>query len=81
MAIINLADPERWVLEQILPSVGGRTLSMNGHNDIVRCAHLDTKASGAAADPARLQSVDSDLLQTSTVVTGGEDGRICLWKL
>lgn len=45
VAIVNLADPERWVLEQVLPGVGGRTLATNGHSDIVRCAHLDTNVS------------------------------------
>jgi hypothetical protein len=43
VAVINLADPERWVLEQVLPGVGGRTLGGAGHSDIVRCAYLDTK--------------------------------------
>ncbi|KAL8292554.1 hypothetical protein RQP46_001166 [Phenoliferia psychrophenolica] len=61
IAIINLSDPSRWILEQVLPGVGGRTLGGQGHADIVRCAHLDT--------------------ETSTVVTGGEDGRVCVWSL
>ncbi|KAI5480520.1 WD repeat domain 89 [Pseudohyphozyma bogoriensis] len=61
VAIINARDPKNWVLEQVLPGVGGRTLGGRGHADIVRCACLDSK--------------------TSTVATGGEDGRICLWSL
>ncbi|KAK4698828.1 WD repeat-containing protein 89, partial [Phenoliferia sp. Uapishka_3] len=61
IAIINMKDPSRWILEQVLPGVGGRTLGGQGHADIVRCAYLDT--------------------QTSTVVTGGEDGRVCVWTL
>lgn len=61
IAIINLKDPENWVLEQLLPGTGGRSLGGSGHSDIVRCASLDTKA--------------------STLVTGGEDGQICLWSV
>ncbi|KAM0750479.1 WD40 repeat-like protein [Meredithblackwellia eburnea MCA 4105] len=61
VAIMNLKDPKNWILEQVLPGVGGRTLGGQGHSDIIRCAHLDA--------------------QTSTVVTGGEDGKICLWTL
>lgn len=43
VAIMNLADLERWVLEQHLPGVGGRTLGGKGHADIVRCSYLDLK--------------------------------------
>ncbi|SCV67395.1 BQ2448_5006 [Microbotryum intermedium] len=60
-ALLNLSDPRRWILEQNLPGVGGRTLEGKGHADIVRCAAMNT--------------------QTGTVVTGGEDGRVCLWSV
>ena len=43
--MINLSDPDRWVLEHVLPGVGGRTLGGAGHSDIVRCSYLNTKVS------------------------------------
>jgi len=45
VAILNLADPEQWIMEQYLPDVGGRTLGGKGHADIVRCSHLDLRVS------------------------------------
>lgn len=65
VAIINLADPDRWVLEHVLPGVGGRTLGGAGHADIVRCAHLDTKvslrpASWSPSERARRESLAKD---------------------
>ena len=42
---MNLSDPSHWVMERILPSVGGRTLGGDGHSDIVRCADVDFKVS------------------------------------
>lgn len=67
------------MLEQVLACVGGRTLGGAGHADIVRCAHLDPKVSPTLSSsvPSLMQPVE----QTSTIVTGGEDGRVCLWKL
>lgn len=45
VAVMNLSDPSHWVMERILPSVGGRTLGGDGHSDIVRCADVDFKVS------------------------------------
>ncbi|SCZ93933.1 BZ3500_MvSof-1268-A1-R1_Chr6-3g09000 [Microbotryum saponariae] len=42
-ALLNLSDPRRWILEQNLPGVGGRTLGGKGHGDIVRCATMNTQ--------------------------------------
>lgn len=84
VAILNLADPERWILEQYLPDVGGRTLGGKGHADIVRCSHLDLQVSWCRYELTsviRVALTVSWKLQTSVVVTGGEDGRICLWAL
>lgn len=83
MAILNLADPERWILEQYLPDVGGRTLGGKGHADIVRCSHLDLSVSLQMMwpQPGERGADWVDRLQSSVVVTGGEDGRICLWAL
>lgn len=43
VAVMNLSDPSNWVMERILPGVGGRTLGGDGHSDIVRCADVDFK--------------------------------------
>ncbi|SGZ28256.1 BQ5605_C027g10297 [Microbotryum silenes-dioicae] len=60
-ALLNLSDPRRWILEQILPGVGGRTLGGTGHADIVRCATMNTQtgtvATGGEDDRVCLWSV------------------------
>ncbi|KAM0787420.1 hypothetical protein ACM66B_003503 [Microbotryomycetes sp. NB124-2] len=59
VAIMNLSDPETWVMERVLPSTAsGLPLA---HSDIARCVDIDS-ANGR-------------------VVTGGEDGKICLWSV
>ncbi|KAK4049012.1 hypothetical protein OIV83_004373 [Microbotryomycetes sp. JL201] len=59
VAIMNLCDPEKWIMERVLPSTAsGLSLA---HSDIVRCIEIDN-ASGR-------------------VVTGGEDGKVCLWSV
>ena len=80
VAIISLKDPGHWVLEQVLPGVGGRTLGGLGHADIVRCAYLDSKVSRYTLS-AHGQSLIVAPLQTSTVVSGAEDGKVCLWSV
>lgn len=59
VAIINLSDPDRWVLEHVLPGVGGRTLGGAGHSDIVRCSYLDTKVRRVTSKATRTSSFEA----------------------
>ena len=52
-----------------------------GHRDIVRAACVDAEASRLVLlFPFLRADRDLILLQTATIVTGGEDGRLCLWS-
>ncbi|KAK4056010.1 hypothetical protein OIO90_003005 [Microbotryomycetes sp. JL221] len=59
VAIMNLSDPSRWVLERLLPS--STSGQLHGHSDIVRCIDVDSV--------------------NGRIVTGGEDGKVCLWSV
>lgn len=45
IGLMNLKDPSNWVMEHVLPGVGGRTLGGSGHSDIIRSAVIDSKVS------------------------------------